>query len=72
MGEDESSNKKTKVIDQSNSSEPVHSQRQTDSVVQKRKDRATETEKSNVSAIIWLGLVYASALSHFKYQSEFK
>jgi len=56
VGEDESSNKKSKVIDQSNTSETVHNQRQADSVVQKRKDRATETEKSNVSAIIWLGL----------------
>ena len=56
-GEDESSNKKSKVTDQSNSSETVHSQRQADFVVQKRKDRATETEKTNVSVIIWVGLV---------------
>jgi len=71
MGEDESSNKKSKFIDQIDSSETVHSQRQTDPVVQKRKDRAAETEKSNVSTIIWLGLVCARALLHFKYQREF-
>jgi len=66
MGEDESSNKKSKVIDQSNTSESVHNQRQADSVVQKRKDRATEIEKSNVSAIIWRGLECARANSSKK------
>lgn len=53
----ENSKKKSKFIDQSNSPETVHSQRQADSVVQKTKDRDTDTEKTNVSAIIWLRLV---------------
>ena len=56
-GEDGSSNKKSKFIDQSNSPETVHSQIQADSVVQKRKDRVTETEKTKVSDVICLGLV---------------
>ena len=48
---EENSNKKSKVIDNdihNNSSEILHSQRHADSVVQKRKDRAVETETVDV------------------------
>ncbi|XP_078374049.1 uncharacterized protein LOC144657575 isoform X2 [Oculina patagonica] len=45
---DENSSKKSKVIDHSTSSEILHSQKQTDPVVQKRKDRAVETVAADV------------------------
>ena len=62
-GENESSNKKSKFTVQSNSSKTVHSQIQADSVVQKMKDRATETDKTVVSTVIWFGLVCASFIT---------
>ena len=71
-GEDESSNKKSKFIDQTNPSETVHNQRQADSGAQKRKDRVTDTEKTNVSEIISIGFHSYVALSHFKGEIEFK
>lgn len=46
---DENFNKKSKVISHSDSSEMLHSQIQEDSVMQKRKNRDTETEIKNVS-----------------------
>lgn len=45
-------NKKSKVISDSDSSEMLHSQTQKDSVIQKRKNRDTGIEKTNVSAVI--------------------
>jgi len=45
-------NKKSKVISDNDSSEMLHSQTQKDSVIQKRKNRASGIEKTNVSMVI--------------------
>ena len=56
---DENSNKKSKVTDDGNSSEILHTQKQVVSVVQKRKNRAAETLAADVhvSRTIYYGLL---------------
>ena len=49
---DENFNKKSKVVSHSDSSEMLPSQTQKDSVIQKRKNRDTSTEKTNVSVVM--------------------
>ena len=45
-------NKKSKVISDNDASETLHSQTQKDSVIQKRKNRDSGIEKTNVSMVI--------------------
>ena len=45
-------NKKSKVISDDDASETLHSQTQKDSVIQKRKNRDSGIEKTNVSVVI--------------------